>query len=216
MKFVLLILVPIIIAVLVGSVTNSWVWGIVSFPIAMLLANWIAVGLFGRPSNKELRRITDRPVSKDLSKEELSLEVRQIASRFGSKLTNNQVPNNVLEMARFIARVKSNLSVERCGYLNTYGVYVRGGRNAEPTLPKEGFLYMVGGLTIPKLIFLDEDHGGTTVVKYEEGVWLKSLDLTYQKATKVWTAMQTNNEASIIEALFIDEADRPRDAGLEW
>jgi len=96
MKFVLLILVPIVIAVLVGSMTNSLVWGIVSFPITMLIVNWIAVALFGRPSNEELRRITDRPVSEDLSKEELSLETRQIASRFGFKPTHNQLTSTVL------------------------------------------------------------------------------------------------------------------------
>jgi len=210
MKFVLLILFPIVIAVLVGIVTNSWVWGVVSFPIAMFLANWIAVGLFGRPTNDELRRITERPVSDDLSKEELYREFRQITSRFGSKSANKQAPEHLLEMVRFIARVKSDLSIEKRGYLNTYGIYVQSGRNTEPTLPEEGILFMVGGRSIPKLVYLDKDCGGTEVVKYEAGAWLTSLDLTYQKAIKVWTAMKTNSETAVKEALLIEEPDRPR------
>ena len=88
MKFILLVLIPIIVAVIIGTVTHFWLWGILSFPVAMLIVNWIAVALFGRPDQKELKRITDRPVSKDFSKEELSLEARQIASRLGIQSTN--------------------------------------------------------------------------------------------------------------------------------
>ena len=120
-----------------------------------------------------------------------------------------------LEKVRFIAKVKNSLPFDQRGNLNTYGVYVQSGRNREPTLPKEGILYMVGGRTIPKLIFLDEDSGETTVVKYEQGDWLKSLDLSYEKAKKVWVAMQTNDRAAIMQALSIEEPDRPRYIDLD-
>ncbi len=96
MKFALLIIVPIVIAVFVGSMTKSWIWGGVTFPVAMLLVNWIAVWLFGRPDDKELRRITNRPVREDFSKEELTLEARQIASKFGSKSSYNQIMDPML------------------------------------------------------------------------------------------------------------------------
>jgi len=119
-------------------------------------------------------------------------------------------PEESLEKVRFIAKVKNSLPFDQRGNLNTYGVYVQSGRNREPTLPKEGILYMVGGLTIPKLIFLDDDSGKTTVVKDEKGDWLKSLDLSYEKAKKVWAAMQTNDRASVLQALSIEEPDRPR------
>ena len=120
-----------------------------------------------------------------------------------------------LEKARFIAKVKNSLPFDQQGNLNTYGVYVQSERNGEPTLPKEGILYMVGGRTIPNLIFLDEDSGGTMVVKYEKGDWLKSLDLSYEKAKKVWVAMQTNDRASVMQALSIEEPDRPRYVDLD-
>jgi len=120
-----------------------------------------------------------------------------------------------LEKVRFIAKVKNSLPFDQRGNLNTYGVYVQSGRNREPTLPKEGILYMVGGLTIPKLIFLDEDSGETMVVKCEKGDWLKSLDLSYEKAKKVWVAMQTNDRASVMQALSIEEPDRPRYVDLD-
>jgi len=121
----------------------------------------------------------------------------------------------LLEKVRFIAKVKNSLPSNQRGNLNTYGVYVQSGRNREPTLPKEGILYMVGGRTLPKLIFLDEDSGETTVVKYEKGDWLKSLDLSYEKAEKVWVAMQTNDRALVIQALSIEEPDRPRYVDLD-
>ena len=89
MKFVLLIILPIILSVIVGLVTNFWLWGVLSFPVAMLICNWIAVALFGRPNDNELRRITYRPISEDLSEKELSLEARQIASRFVKKSSSN-------------------------------------------------------------------------------------------------------------------------------
>ena len=76
MKFVLLIIVPIVVAVLVGIMTKSWIWGVVTVPVSALLMNWLTVWLFGHPDDKELRRITNRPISEDLSKEELSLEAR--------------------------------------------------------------------------------------------------------------------------------------------
>jgi len=120
-----------------------------------------------------------------------------------------------LEKARFIAKVKTSLPFDQQGNLNTYGVYVQSGRNREPTLPKEGILYMVGGRTIPKLIFLDEDSGEMMVVKYEKGDWLKSLDLSYEKAKKVWVAIQTNDGASVMRALSIEEPDRPRYVDLD-
>ena len=74
---------------------------------------------------------------------------------------------------------------------------------------------MVGGRTLPKLIFLDEDSGETMVVKYEKGDWLKSLDLSYEKAEKVWAAMQTNDRALVMQALSIEEPDRPRYVDLD-
>ena len=87
MKFILLIAIPIVVAVIIGTMTHFWLWGVLSFPVVMLIVNWIAVALFGRPDNKELERITNRPVEEDFSKEELSLEASQIASRFGPKLS---------------------------------------------------------------------------------------------------------------------------------
>ena len=98
--------------------------------------------------------------------------------------TSAPTPEESLEKVRFITKVKNSLPLEQRENLNTYGVYVQSGRYIEPTLPKEGILYMVGGVTLPKLIFLDEDSGETTVVKYEEGDWLKSLDLSFEKAKK--------------------------------
>ena len=124
-------------------------------------------------------------------------------------------PEELLEKVRFIAKVKNTLPFDQRGNINTHGVYVQSGRNREPTLPKEGILYMVGGRTLPKLIFLDEDSGETTVVKYEKGDWLKSLDLSYEKAKKVWVAMQTNDRASVMQALSIEEPDRPRYIDLD-
>ena len=124
-------------------------------------------------------------------------------------------PEELLEKVRFIAKVKNSLPFDQRGNLNTYGVYVQSGRNREPTLPKEGILYMVGGRTLPKLIFLDEDSGETMVVKYEKGDWLKSLDLSYEKAKKVWVAMQTNDRTSVMQALSIEEPDRPRYVDLD-
>ena len=124
-------------------------------------------------------------------------------------------PEESLEKVRFIAKVKNSLPSDQRGNLNTYGVYVQSGRNREPTLPKEGILYMVGGRTLPKLIFLDEDSGETIVVKYEKGDWLKSLDLSYEKAEKVWVAIQTNDRALVIQALSIEEPDRPRYVDLD-
>jgi len=124
-------------------------------------------------------------------------------------------PEELLEKVRFIAKVKNSLSFDQRGNLNTYGVYVQSGRNREPTLPKEGVLYMVGGRTLPKLIFLDEDSWETMLVKYEKGDWLKSLDLSYEKAEKVWVAMQTNDRASVMQALSIEEPDRPRYVDLD-
>ncbi len=66
--------------------------------------------------------------------------------------TSAPAPEELLEKVRFIAKVKNSLLLEQRGNLNTYGVYVQSGRNVEPTLPKEGILYMVGGVTLPKLI----------------------------------------------------------------
>ena len=129
--------------------------------------------------------------------------------------TSAPTPEESLEKVRFIMKVKNSLPLEQRENLNTYGVYVQSGRNIEPTLPKEGILYMVGGVTLPKLIFLDEDSGETTVVKYEEGDWLKSLDLSFEKAKKVWVAIQTNDRASIMQALSIEEPDRPRYVDLD-
>lgn len=115
-----------------------------------------------------------------------------------------------LEKVRFIAKVKNSLALTERGNLNTYGVYVQSGRNKEPSLPKEGVLYMAGGRTVPKLVFLDEDSGKTTIVRYEKGDWLNNLDLSYEKAKKVWVAMQTNDRAAIMRALAIEEPNRPR------
>jgi hypothetical protein len=133
--------------------------------------------------------------------------------------TSSQVetptPQDLLEKVRFIAKVKNSLTLDQRGNLNTYGAYVQSGRNREPTIPKEGILYMVGGRTLAKLIFLDEDSGKTMVVKYEKGDWLKSLDLTYEKAKKVWVAMQTNDRVSVMQALSIEEPDRPRYVDLD-
>jgi hypothetical protein len=119
-------------------------------------------------------------------------------------------PEELLENVRFIAKVKTSLPIHQRGGLNTYGVYVQSGRNGDPTIPKEGILYMVGGKWIPKLIFLDDDSGETIVIKYEKGDWLGSLDLSYEKAKEVWTAIQVNDGASILQALSIEEPDRPR------
>ena len=129
--------------------------------------------------------------------------------------TSAPTPEESLEKVRFITKVKNSLPLEQRENLNTYGVYVQSGRYIEPTLPKEGIHYMVGGVTLPKLIFLDEDSGETTVVKYEEGDWLKSLDLSFEKAKKVWVAIQTNDRASIMQALSIEEPDRPRYVDLD-
>ena len=129
--------------------------------------------------------------------------------------TSAPTPEELLEKVRFITKVKNSLPLEQRENLNTYGVYVQSGRYIEPTLPKEGILYMVGGVTLPKLIFLDEDSGETTVAKYEEGDWLKSLDLSFEKAKKVWVAIQTNDRASIMQALSIEEPDRPRYVDLD-
>jgi intein/homing endonuclease len=111
MKFVLLILVPILVAFAVAMMTNFWLWGVLSFPVAMLAVNWIAVALFGRPDNKELKRITNRPVEEDFSKEELALEARQIASKFGLKMNNKQPVASLVD--------KNNWSQEKARFYET-------------------------------------------------------------------------------------------------
>jgi len=130
--------------------------------------------------------------------------------RIPSTVPPSSPTEELLEKVRFLAKVKNGLPFDQRGNLNTYGVYVQSGRNREPTLPKEGILYMIGGKWLPKLIFLDEDSGKTTVVKYEKGDWEKSLDLSYEKAKKVWHTIQTNDRTSLMQALSIEEPNRPR------
>ena len=115
------------------------------------------------------------------------------------------VPADLLDQVRFIARVKDELGLPRSGFLNSYGVFVRTGRNAESTIPVTGQLYMCGGVHVPRLTFVDSDEGKTVVVKYKAGQWEDGLQRTFEKAGLVSNALSTDDAQALDNALFLDE-----------
>ena len=190
MKFILLVIGPIAVAILVGFTANSWIWAIISFILSMLAFNWIAFALFGRPTAKQERQWKAGEF-KDLSPSEIGREVKQVRSRLLGP------PSELLDRVIVIAGFKISLPFVIRAVINVNGVYVQSVEREDGSTE-----YAAGGDTLlPDLVFVRKSLKEVRVIKYIPGEWEKALDRTYFKVQKLKAALEARDKESFLASL---------------
>jgi len=200
MKFILLIIGPIAVAILVGSAANSWIWAIISFILSMFAFNWIAVALFGRPTAEQEHRWAAGQFE-DFSPSEIGREIKQVQSRLLGP------PPELLDKTTVIADFKISSPLVIQAVTNVNGVYVQCAEKEDSSTE-----YAAGGdMVVPDLVFVRSPLKGVHVIKYVPGEWEKALDRTFLKVQRLKAALDTRDKkafvASLQEGLDIADVD---------
>jgi hypothetical protein len=200
MKFILLIIGPVAVAILVGFTTSSWIWAVISFILSMFIFNWIAVALFGRPTAEQNQR-WEAGQFEDFSPSEIGREIKQVKSRLLGP--TSELLNRVIVIADF----KNSLPFVIRAVVRVNGVYVQGNKT------KDGFTeYAAGGDTlVPDLVFFTKHPKELRVFKYAPGEWEKALNRTYFKVQRLKAALEARDKESFLasfqEGLLIADED---------
>ncbi len=200
MKVILLVIGPIVVAILVGTAANSWIWAIISFILSMFAFNWIAVALFGRPTAEQERRWAAGQ-GVDFSPSEIGREIKQVKSRLLGP------PSELLDKVIVIADFKISSPLVIRTVTNVNGVYVQCAEKEDSSTE-----YAAGGdMVVPDLVFVRSPLKGVHVIKYVPGEWEKALDRTFLKVQRLKAALDARDKkafvASLQEGLDIADVD---------